>query len=62
MEVLTAHEAAEFLRCTPQTIWAKVREDKIPYFRIGENGAIRFDKDVLIEWARKQMQVKEQKK
>lgn len=55
MDVLTVREAAEFLKCTPQTIWAKIRAGEIPHFRIGKNGAIRFDRDTLIEWAKSQM-------
>ncbi len=55
MEILTVYEVAKLLKCTPQTIWAKVRDDKIPYFRLGEGGAIRFEREALSDWAQKQM-------
>lgn len=57
MEVLTLSEAAKLLRCTRQTIYAKVDRNEIPYFRLGKGGHIRFDKEVLTWWARKQMGV-----
>ncbi len=64
MEVLTVREAAEILKCTPQTLWAKIRAGEVPHFRIGEKGAIRFDREVLMEWARGQMRsmIKDQTK
>jgi len=55
MDVLTVREAAEMLKCTPQTLWAKIRAGEVPHFRIGKGGAIRFDRQVLYEWARNQM-------
>lgn len=58
MDILTVQEVAQLLKCTPQTIWAKVRANKVPYFRIGEGGAIRFEKTALMEWARAQMGMK----
>jgi excisionase family DNA binding protein len=51
MVILTTKEAAELLKCTRQCIWARVRANRIPYFRIGRKGAIRFEKESLIRWA-----------
>ena len=56
MVIITLQEAARLLRCTPQTLYAKVAKREIPHFRLGKRGHIRFDQDVLIEWTRKQMQ------
>ena len=60
MNVLTLGEAAKLLRCTRQTLYAKVEGKEVPYFRLGKSGHIRFDRDVLVWWARKQMCIGEQ--
>lgn len=54
MVILTTKEAAEMLQCTPQCVWAKVRARRIPHFRIGKKGAIRFEKETLIKWIKEQ--------
>ncbi len=54
MEILTVKEAAKMLRCTRQTLYDKVATNEIPHFRLGENGHIRFERDALFEWTRKQ--------
>ena len=56
MLILTVEEAANLLRCTPQTLYAKVSRKEIPHFRLGKKGHIRFDQDALVEWMRKQME------
>ena len=47
-EVLTAHEAAKYLRLTLPTFYRYLREGKIPSSKIG--GRYRFKKPLLDKW------------
>ena len=40
-ETLSVKEAAQALRCSPQTIYGAVHEGRIEWFRLREHGAIR---------------------
>ncbi len=56
MTILTLEEAARMLRCTPQTLYAKVSKKEIPFFRLGKGGHIRFEQNSLMDWMKKQME------
>ena len=43
--LLTVKQAAEFLQLKPRTIYGMVKENTIPYIRIGRS--IRFDTDAI---------------
>ena len=43
--LLTVKQAAEFLQLKPRTIYGMVKENTIPYIRIGRT--IRFDADAI---------------
>lgn len=47
-DILNVDEVAELLRVHRDTIYAAVKEDRIPHFRV--RGTIRFRKDRVIEW------------
>lgn len=48
MELWTVEEAARYLKMHPETIRRKVRENAIPFVRLGR--WIRFRKESLDEW------------
>ena len=41
-EVMNIHEMARYLDIHPQTLYRLVKQDEIPYFRVGKQ--IRFNK------------------
>jgi excisionase family DNA binding protein len=47
-EILTANEAANYLKVTVRTIYRLIREGKIPGRKVG--GSWRFRKDILDDW------------
>lgn len=49
-ELLTAEEVGKFLKVTPQWVYQRKAQGKIPYKKIG--GSIRFVKSELIEWVK----------
>ena len=46
--ILTLDEAAEYLRCSPSTIYRLIRQGTIPHFRVGTN--YRFSGEELNKW------------
>lgn len=46
--LLTVNEVATLLRLDPQTIYRMVRQNSIPYLKVGSN--IRFDKEAINKW------------
>jgi excisionase family DNA binding protein len=40
-DLLTVREVAVELRCSPQMVYRAIHENKIPWFRLREGGAIR---------------------
>ncbi len=50
--LLTIDEVAEFLHVNPMTVYAWVKEGKIPAFKIGK--VWRFRKTEIDEWLKKQ--------
>ena len=51
---LTAQEAAELLRVQRRSLYRLVRQQRIPYRRIGR--AIRFERNELLVWTKTQTQ------
>ena len=47
-EILTANEAADYLKINVRTIYRLIREGKIPGRKVG--GSWRFRKDILDDW------------
>jgi excisionase family DNA binding protein len=47
-EILTANEAADYLKINVRTIYRLIREGKIPGCKVG--GSWRFRKDILDDW------------
>jgi excisionase family DNA binding protein len=56
-DVLTMHEAAEFLRVSARTLWDMVQDGQIPSFRVGRQH--RFSRKVLTDWMQSQSTGKE---
>jgi len=54
--LLTVKEVAEYLKLNEQTVYDRVKENKIPHIRIG--GSIRFDLNEVIEHHRQEVQPK----
>ena len=52
VEILTLEEAAAFLKVTKRMLYARVQKRTIPFLKIGK--LIRFEKQALLEWSRKQ--------
>ena len=50
--LLTLDEVAEFLHINPMTVYAWVKDGKIPAFKIGK--VWRFKKTEIDEWLKKQ--------
>jgi len=50
--LLTIDEVAEFLHVNPMTVYAWVKDEKIPAFKIGK--VWRFKKTEIDEWLKKQ--------
>lgn len=50
--LLTIDEVAEFLHINPMTVYAWVKDGKIPAFKIGK--VWRFKKTEIDEWLKKQ--------
>jgi excisionase family DNA binding protein len=50
--LLTIDEVAEFLHINPMTVYAWVKDEKIPAFKIGK--VWRFRKSEIDNWLRKQ--------
>lgn len=48
MEVLNIKEVADYLHCSVSTIRKLIRENNIPYFRIGSK--LLFEKEKVEEW------------
>lgn len=49
-DILTIDELSKILNVTDRTIYRKIEENQIPYFRVGNNGSIRFLKSKILEW------------
>ena len=47
-EILTANEAADYLKINVRTIYRLIREGRIPGRKVG--GSWRFRKDILDDW------------
>jgi excisionase family DNA binding protein len=47
-EILTANEAANYLKVTVRTIYRLIREGRIPGCKVG--GSWRFRRDILDDW------------
>ena len=47
-EILTANEAAHYLKINVRTIYRLINEGKIPGCKVG--GSWRFKKDILDDW------------
>lgn len=47
---MTLSEVAKMLGVSEKTIHRKIREDKLPYKRLGQNGRYRFDRDEVLSW------------
>lgn len=47
-ELMTPDEVAAFLQLKRRTVWALVREGKLPAYRIG--GSLRFGKAMIERW------------
>ena len=47
-EVMTLREASQYLGITPDTLYKRLNEDKIPAFKLGNRW--RFKKDLLDRW------------
>ncbi|MDA2926034.1 helix-turn-helix domain-containing protein [Acidobacteria bacterium AH-259-G07] len=58
-EILTAEEAALYLRVALSTLYRYMQEGKIPCFKVGNNW--RFKKSVLDEWIQKLSEIDEEK-
>lgn len=58
-EILTAEEAAAYLRVALSTLYRYMQEGTIPCFKVGKNW--RFKKSVLEEWIEKLFEVNEEK-
>lgn len=47
-EILTANEAADYLKINVRTVYRLIREGRIPGRKVG--GSWRFRKDILDDW------------
>lgn len=52
MEVMNVKEVAEYLKCSCSKIRNMVRDNEIPYFRIGNK--LNFKKETIDVWVRNQ--------
>ena len=52
-ELITVEQLAKFMKCSPDTIYRKVRANKIPHVNFG--GIIRFDPDQIPGWKTQKM-------
>jgi excisionase family DNA binding protein len=53
-EWLTAHEAAEYARCSPATIYTLVKAGKLKVARLtGHQGGMRFRREWIDHWLEK---------
>lgn len=63
MQVFTVKEVAEYLDCSQSSIRSLVRDNAIPFFRIGVK--LNFNKDAIDNWIHRQetqnMQEKERR-
>ena len=50
--VLTAAEAAQFLKCSTWMIYELAKQDRVPHFHIGNR--VRFPTDALMTWVESQ--------
>lgn len=48
MQLLTAEELAAVLRTSPETVRRLSREKKIPHIQLGEAGAYRYDRGLVL--------------
>jgi len=48
---MSVKDVADFLGVSVTTIYTMVRKSEIPHFKV--RGAIRFNRDVIEEWTRK---------
>lgn len=51
-ERMTAKEAAQYLGCTPYTIYKLARNKEVPHWHIGRS--VRFSKSTLDQWIKNQ--------
>jgi excisionase family DNA binding protein len=51
---MTLREASQYLGITPDTLYKRLSEDKIPAFKLGNRW--RFKKDLLDQWIEKRSQ------
>ena len=47
---LTIKDAAELLSLNPETLYKWVKQGRMPYYRLGTRGVIRFNVSTLTEW------------
>lgn len=48
MKIFTVKELARYLKISERSIYTYVKEDRVPYYKVG--GQFRFDEDEIIEW------------
>jgi excisionase family DNA binding protein len=51
-DIMTLEEAAAFLKVTRRMLYDRVQRRAIPFLRVGK--LLRFEKQALLEWSRKQ--------
>jgi excisionase family DNA binding protein len=52
--VLTVNEAAATLRCSRATLYALIRQNELPAFRMGPRGSLRLRVDAVERWMEEQ--------
>lgn len=52
MDIMYVKELAQYLKCSESVIRNLIRDNAIPYFRIGRK--INFNKEAIDEWIRNQ--------
>lgn len=53
-QIMTVEELAGMLRVDDRTLYRKCENGEIPFFRVGTNGAIRFDRETILNWIKEQ--------
>lgn len=50
IEILNTQELSKILGVTDRTIYRKVENKEIPFFRVGDKGSVRFLKSKILSW------------
>lgn len=50
LEVLTTQDLSKMFGVSERTIYRKVEDKQIPFFRLGKDGSIRFLKSRILQW------------